>query len=148
MWSWSALWPVLMIAVSVVLSRIRNHIKMGNQEVAFVLMLVALPFLLLGDWGRSLLIVVPFGCAVATSHDLVRCGRFTALLAVGGLATSLARPFHSEPLPPQAVMLTMTVISMASALLIAVKILRFAPSGSTSPLDPRLDNPTPELVTR
>jgi hypothetical protein len=148
MWSWSVLWPVLVIAGGVVLSRLRNRIKMSDHEAGFSLMLVALPFLLLGDWGRALLIVVPFGCVVATSHPLARNAQFTALVAIGGLSTALARPFHSEPPPPLALTLTMTVISIASSLLIAVKILRFVHSGSSSQLDPVLDNPAPEVAAR
>jgi hypothetical protein len=148
MWSWSALWPVLVIAAGLVLSRLRNRIRMSDHEVGFSVMLAALPLLLLGDWGRALLIVVPFGCAVATSHPLARNAQFAALLAIGGLATALARPFHSELAPPLALTLTMTVISITSSLLIGVKILRFAPSDSSPQLDPGLDNPAPEVAAQ
>ena len=148
MWSWSALWPVLVIAGGVVFSGLRKGIKMGDQELAFSLMLVALPFLLLGDWGRALLIVVPFGCAVATSHPLARNGQFATLLAIGGLSTALARPLHSEPLLPHILTLTMTIISLAASLLIGIKILQFALSSSGPQLDQGLEDPSPAVAAR
>jgi len=148
MWSWSVLWPVLVIAALVVYSRLRNRITKTKHEVGFLLMLVALPFLVLGDWGRSLLIVVPFACAVAAVHPLARNAKFAALFAVGGLSTALARPFHSESLPPPAFMVTMTIISVASSLLIGLRILRFARSASTSQLDLGLESPGHEVAVR
>lgn len=137
MWSWSALWPALIIAFGTTLSRLRKRIRMQDHEVAFLVMVVALPLLLLGDWGRSLLIVVPFGCVVATYHGLAKSNQFATLLAIGGLSTALARPFHSDPPLPLALTLTMTVISVASSILIGVTILRLAPSGSSE--HPRRD---------
>ncbi len=146
MWSWSALWPVLILAAGMVLSRLRGGSKMSDHETGFAVMLVALPILLLGDWGRALLIVVPVACAAATAHPLTRDKQFSALLALGGLSTALARPFHSEFPLPQPFILTMTAISIASSLLISVKILRFTPAASTSQLDPGLETPITEVV--
>lgn len=128
MWLWSAIWPALVIATGVVFARLRNRIKMDGQEVSFTLMLAASPLLLLGDWGRALLIVVPFGCAAATKHSLARDARFAMLVAIGGLSTALARPFHSDPPPPSLFILSMTVISAVSSLLIGWSILHFAAS--------------------
>ena len=148
MWSWSVLWPVLAIAAVIVVTRLRNHMTKTNHEVGFLLMLFVLPILLLGDWGRSLLIVVPFACVVATAHPLTKNPTFVALLALGGLSTALARPFHSEFPPPQALTVAMTVISIVSSLLIGVKILRFEPSNTASRLDPGLDSPAPAVADR
>jgi hypothetical protein len=148
MWSWSVLWPCLAIAFGIVLSRLRNRDKLGDHEISFLVILAALPILLLGDWGRSLLIAVPFGCVVATKHTLSTSNRFAALLAVGGLSTALARPFHSDPLPPKALTLTMIVISAASSILIGIKVLRLSPSGSSESFQQGLDNPTSEAVAR
>lgn len=128
MWSWSALWPALIMATGVVFARMRNRIKMSGHEVSFTLMLVASPLLLLGDWGRALLIVVPFACAVATKHSLASNGRFVTLLAIGGLATALARPFHSDSPAPALFTIGVTVISALSSLLIGWSIVRFATS--------------------
>ena len=148
MWSWSVLWPCLVIAFGIVLSRVRTQTKMRDHEIAFSVMVVALPILLLGDWGRSLLIVVPFGCVVATSHSLAKSNRFAALLAIGGLSTALARPFHSDPQPPIALTLAMTVISVASSILIGIKTFRLHPSASSEPLQQGLENSTSEAVAR
>lgn len=148
MWSWSALWPGLVMAFVITFSLLRRRIRMQDHEVAFLVMVVALPILLLGDWGRSLLIVVPFGCVVATSHSLAKNNQFAALLAIGGLSTALARPFHSDPGLPLALTLTMTVISVASSILIGVKILRLAPSGSSKHFQQGLDDPASEAVAR
>jgi hypothetical protein len=136
MWSWCALWPVIFISTSSLLSRFVERIKMTDDEVNFGVLLTALPILLLVDWSRLLIIIVPFACIVATAHPLARDRSFVFLLAIGGLSTALARPFHSETPPPLTLTLTMTVISIASALLIAVKTLRFIHSGSSSQLDP------------
>jgi multisubunit Na+/H+ antiporter MnhC subunit len=148
MWSWSVLWPVLVIAAALVLSRLRGGARFSDHEVGFSLMLVALPLLLLGDWGRALLIVFPFGCAAATAHPLARNAQFAALLAIGGLSTALARPFHSESPLPSAFVVTMIVVSIASSLLIGIKILRFAPAASTAPLDSGLEIPAHEGAVR
>jgi hypothetical protein len=148
MWSWSVLWPCLVIAVGVILSRMRNRIRLTDHEIAFSVMVVTLPVLLLGDWGRSLLIVVPFGCVVATSHTLAKSKRFAALLAIGGLSTALARPFHSDPQPPIALTLTMTVISVASSILIGINALRLYPSASSDPLEQDLESSTSEAAAR
>jgi hypothetical protein len=148
MWSWSALWPVLVIATGVVLSRLRNRIEMRYHEVGFFLMLFAIPFLLLGDWGRTLLITVPLACAVGTSHPLARNRQFTLLLAIGGLSTAVARPFHSETPPPHLLILAMTAISVVSSLLISVMVVRFAHSRRTPELDSGLSGPASEVAVK
>ena len=148
MWSWSVLWPCLVIAFGILVSRVRTRTKMTDREVAFSVMVVVLPILVLGDWGRSLLIMVPLGCIVATSHSLSQSNRFAGLLAIGGLSTALARPFHSDPQPAVALTLTMTVISVASSVLIGIKLLRLHPSASSEPLQQGLDNSTSEAVAR
>jgi len=124
MWSWSAFWPALIVATGVIWSRIRKRIKPSGRELSLALLLLASPMLLLGDWGRTLLIIVPFACAVATRHSLSRDGRFVTLVAVGGLTTALARPFHGEVSPPVLFNLGMAIISVLSSLLIGLSIFR------------------------
>jgi hypothetical protein len=124
MWSWSVLWPLMMVAGATILSRLRSGRKMSDDEIAFLLTLPALPVLLLGDWGRALLIVVPFACAVATSNPLARSTPFTGLLALGGVSTALARPFHSNSPPPQIFMYSMIAISVAASLSIGLILVR------------------------
>ena len=145
MWSWSTLWPVIAIGAALTFSKLRSRIRMRDEEVAFLLMLLAMPLLLLGDWGRALLILVPFACIVATAHPLAREGYFAFFLAVGGLATALARPFHSEPPPPRFLPLALTVISVVSSLLIGIRIYRLVRK-STLHLDPDVRRPSPQIA--
>jgi len=146
MWAWSAFWPGLVIAFAVIFSRLRRGVRMQDHEVAFLIMSLAVPILLLGDWGRSMLIVVPFACIVATSHRLASRNSFALLLAVGGLSTALARPFHSDRPLPLAFTLTMTAVSVVSSSLIGLKMLKWAPDGSTEVLRHGVDNPASEAV--
>jgi hypothetical protein len=146
MWSWSALWPVIVIAAANVVSSLRNRIRMSAPEAGFAVMLLAIPLLLLGDWGRAMLIVVPFAAIVAASHPLAKDRYLIFLLALGGLSTALARPLHSTPPPPTALTLAMTVISVAASVLITVRIVKSLASKSTPHLDPALEMPSPEIA--
>jgi hypothetical protein len=146
MWSWSVLWPIMVIAAAVVVSSLRNRIKMTSSQIGFAVMLLATPLLLLGDWGRSLLIAVPFAVIAAAAHPLARDRYFVWLLAAGGLSTALARPFHSTPPPPRAIAVAMTAISVAASLLIATRILRFSASKTNPQLDPAMDIPSHEAA--
>lgn len=128
MWSWCALWPAVLVSVFSLLPRLTKQRRISSDEVGLAVLLTSLPVLLLGDWSRSLIILVPFACIAATAHPLARDRYFIVLLATGGLTTALARPFHSEPPPPQSLTLIMTIISVLSSLLIGVRLLRFAPS--------------------
>lgn len=145
MWLWSAMWPVLVIAAAMILSRVRKRVKVSDQEAGFAVILVALPLLLLGDWGRALLIAVPFACSVVTADPLARDSQFAALLAIGGLTTALARPFHSELGSPLAFTVTMTVFSCASSLLIGFRFVRFA-SRSSAKCDADMKKASAEVV--
>lgn len=118
---------------------------MTGDELAFAVLLTALPILLLGDWSRNLIIMVPFACIVVTSHPLAKERYFVSLVAIGGLATALARPFHSEPSPSQTITLIMTIISVVSSLLAGVRLLRFA-SSKSSPQIETLNRPSPEAA--
>jgi len=138
MWSWSVLWPIMVIAAAGVVSSLRDRIRMTASQIGFAVMLVAMPLLLLGDWGRSLLIAVPFAVIAAAADPLARDRYFIFLFALGGLSTALARPFHSTPRPPTALTLAMTAISAAASLMIAIRILRFSAS-KTKSLDPAMD---------
>jgi hypothetical protein len=123
MWSWSALWPILLLGILGLASqRLRQHIA-REDRFGFWVMLAALPFLLLGDWGRAMLVVVPFSCVVATAHPLARNDRFALLLAAGGLSTALARPFHGTVVPPHAILQMMSLISASASVLIAATIV-------------------------
>ena len=146
MWIWSVIWPVLVIGAGVVIARLRNRGRLGDDEAGYAVMVCALPILLLGDWGRVLLVVVPFGCAVATSHRLAGQRRFAVLLAVGGLATALARPFHSEALPPYAFTILMTLISVVASSLLGIMILRFGAAKPSPQLDQEMSGSSAGVV--
>lgn len=148
MWLWSVLWPVLFIAVGIIVSRLRNRVPKSDHEIGFFLMLLALPLLLLGDWGRALLIVVPFACAVATAHPLTKTSQFSALLAIGGASTALARPFHSEFPPPQWLTLGLIVISVATSILIALRIFKINTLANPSRRDAGLEDPLNATLDR
>jgi hypothetical membrane protein len=148
MWSWCGLWPAFFISAFSLLYRLKRQIKITDDQVGFVLLLLTLPILLLGDWSRNLIVVVPFSCAVATAHPLARDRYFTLLLASGGLATALARPFHSDPQPAQIFSMTMTIVSVISSLLIGIEILRFVFSKSSPRIEPGLDKPATDFAVQ
>lgn len=148
MGSWCGLWPVLFISTYSVFSRLIKRARVSADQIAFAVLLTGLPVLLLGDWSRNLIILVPFACIVAAAHPLTRERYFALLLAVGGLSTALARPFHSETPLPHLLMLTMTAISVVSSLLIGIKILRFAPSSSGPQLGRGLEEPAAAVADR
>ena len=124
MWSWCVLWPIILLGAAVLLFQpLRGRV--GEEDrFGFAVMLAAVPFLLLGDWGRAMLVVVPFACAVAASHPLARSNRTALLLGAGGLSTALARPFHGAATPPRVFTLVMIFISTAASALLAFIIIR------------------------
>ena len=126
MWSWCGVWPVLVMAAYTFFSRFIEKRKLSADEVGFGVLLAGLPILLLGDWTRSLIVLVPFACIVATTSHLSRDRWFVLLVGIGGLATSLARPFHGDPRPPHLLTLSMTIISVIASLLVAALLFRFA----------------------
>jgi hypothetical protein len=146
LWSWCALWPTLFIATSSLFYCRVGRVKMTADHVSFAIVLSTLPVLLLGDWIRSLVVIVPFACVVATAHPLARDRRFALLLAVGGLSTALARPFHSENPAPYLLILMMTILSAASSLAIGVILLRYARSNSAKVLYSELSGSASEVA--
>jgi len=97
-WLWAALWPLVLVASLSVVANLVRHGKIGPRHWAFVIALPFVPLLLTGDWDRSLMIVVPFACMVAASHQLATDYTFLLLVTSGGLATALARP-AATPIP-------------------------------------------------
>ncbi len=125
-WSWAVLWPVLLLAVMCLIARLRTPGSMDAEHVASSVMLLAAPFLLIGDWDRSLLIVVPFACIAATAHPLTGDTQFTALLSIGGLCTALGRPLYTSLPAPTGLTVSITVLSLVASILIGVKIMMFS----------------------
>ena len=68
------------------------------------------------------------------------------LLAVGGLSTALARPFHSETPPPYLLTLVMTIVSVASSVAIGMILVRYARSDGRKELDPGLRRTVGEVA--
>ncbi len=124
MWLWSMLWPLLLISVLAAARGIKRRSALNEDQIDFLIILVATPLLLLGDWGRAFLLIVPFACIAATGHRLAKDYRFTLLLAVGGAATALARPVHGRISPPQLFFISMAAVSVAASVAIALKIIK------------------------
>lgn len=125
MWSWSALWPMFTLAIASLLPGVRRRDVIKQDRLDFALMLIVSPILFLGDWGRSLLLVVPFSLSVAATHPLSEDPRFVWALATGGAAAALARPIHTTAPAPPVFTLGMTATSMAASLLLMFLIARF-----------------------
>jgi hypothetical protein len=145
MGSWCGVWPVLVIAAGSFFSRVIEKRKLIADEVGFGLVLASVPILLLGDWSRSLIVLVPFACIVATPNRLSRDRWFSLLLALGGLSTALARPFHGDSRPSHLLTLSMTIISVIASLLLAARLFRFA---MLKPGTPRVGSASPEAVVQ
>ncbi len=124
MWFWVTMWPLFVISLLEILRQLRNRAGIKEDQFGFIIMLAALPVLLLGDFGRTLLIAVPFACIAATSLPLARNTLFASLLAIGGVATALARPFHGDFDVPKALTLAATFISATASVLLLTKIIR------------------------
>jgi len=134
-WSWCGLWPLFFISISSLRSSLMKRATLRADQWGFALLLASLPVLLLGDWSRNLIILVPFASIVATKHPLMRDRYFVLLLAIGGLSTALARPFHSDQPPPPLISLGMTILSVISSILVATIIVRFAARKPNPELD-------------
>lgn len=124
MWSWSILWPMFMPAIASLLSSFKRRELIKQDHLDFAVMLVAVPILFLGDWGRALLLVVPFSLNVAALHPLAKDARFVWLLAIGGASTVLARPLHTPVAPPAIFTASMMGMSIASSALLIFLIAR------------------------
>ena len=133
MWLWSMLWPVLLISALTVARGVKKRSALNGDQIDFLIVLAATPLLLLNDWGRAFLLIVPFACTVATGHRLAKENRFAWLLAVGGAATALARPVHGDLSPPQLFFISMAAISIAASVALALKIIR-ARAATVAPL--------------
>jgi hypothetical protein len=124
MWSWAALWPMFALAITSVLPGVRKRYAIKQDRLDFALMFIVSPILFLGDWGRSLLPVVPFGLNVASAHPSANDTRFVWALATGGAAAALARPIHTPAPAPRAFTLCIAAASVAASLLLMFLIPR------------------------
>jgi hypothetical protein len=147
MWSWCGLWPTLLISTTLFASHLRRR-ALTADEIQLAIVLATLPVLLLGDWSRALMMIVPFTCIVATAHPLARERGFIILLAIGGVSTALARPFHGESSPPAFFPLAMTAVSAVSSIAIVVTVVRFALSTRAKRRISRLREPAPEVAAQ
>lgn len=135
MGAWCGLWPTLLVASMCIKPRAVRSFGLDVYRIGWVISLLCLPLLLLGDWSRNLIVLVPFASVLAASHPLAGDRYFVGLVAIGGLATALARPFHGDSPTPLILVLIVTGLSLISSLMIATKIVRFAMSTSRQGLD-------------
>jgi hypothetical protein len=121
-WLWVAMWPVLVGSSLDLLVNIRRLSCLSRAQVWYGAMLVSVPVLLVSDWDRTFMLLVPFACLAGagseTATGISRC----VLVAVGGLATALARPYYTENTPPRALMLGLIVISAVASVLIVLDL--------------------------
>ena len=122
MFSWSVIWPVLLLSSSIVLYRLRKRRSLTIDQLSFAVALTCLPVLLLGDWGRAFLIFIPFTLAVAPAHPLAKDKQFALALIIGGMSTALARPFHGSVKPPYGFTNLMIGISIATSIVFLMRI--------------------------
>ncbi|MEK6303099.1 MAG: hypothetical protein AABO41_20495 [Acidobacteriota bacterium] len=146
LWSWCAVWPAFFIALCTLFYSRMRRVKLSVDQASFAIVLATLPVLLLGDWVRSLIVTVPFVCIVATAHALARDRWFVFLLAVGGLSTALARPFHSGTPSPSLLTLMMTIVSVASSLAIGMILVRYVNSSGAKELNSGLRRTADEVA--
>ncbi|PYP86061.1 MAG: hypothetical protein DMF61_14600 [Blastocatellia bacterium AA13] len=135
-WSWSAVWPLLFVAVLSVCAQLRGWRELSADLQDFSIMMTAMPLLLLPDWDRALLLIVPFACVVAAAHPLSRRIRFISVVASGSIATTLARPLYINVAPPRVLIMAMMLASFAASLFVLVMISRFHVRGRIEMLTP------------
>ena len=133
--AWCGVWPTILVASMWIRSRFTRSAGVDLYRIGFLVLLICLPLLLLGDWSRNLIVLVPFASLVAARHPLAGDRYFVWLVAIGGLATALARPLHSDSPTPQLIVVGVTIVSLISSLLIAAKIVRFVMATSSESLD-------------
>jgi hypothetical protein len=146
MGAWCGLWPTLLVASMCIRPRAVRSAGLDVYRIGWVISLLCLPLLLLGDWSRNLIVLVPFASVLAASHPLARDRYFVGLIAIGGLATALARPFHSDSPNPQLIVVGVTIVSLISSLLIATRIVQFVTSTSGESLDTNAAGSAPEVL--
>ena len=145
MGAWCGIWPVLLVATLGIRSRSVQSAVSDVFRIGLFISLLCLPLLLLGDWSRNLIVVVPFASVVASGHPLARDRHFVLLLATGGLSTALARPFHGEP-QAIAVLLPITAVSVISAGIMLFKLFQCCISTSSLPIDRVFEQNAPSAI--
>ena len=145
MGAWCGVWPTFLVATMCIRDRSMRLAAIDVYRIGSVVLVLCLPLLLLGDWSRNLIVLVPFASVVAATHPLARDRYFVWLVAIGGLATALARPFHGDSPIPQLIVVGVTIVSAISSFLIAIRILRFVTASSES-LDANAAGSVPEVL--
>jgi hypothetical protein len=123
-WAWVAMWPVLLVSALELFARIKKPSSLRHPQIWYGAMMVAVPVLLMGDWDRAFMLLVPLAClacaASSFAADRYRC----ILLALGGFATALARPYYTVTAPPRVLMIALIGISAAASGLIAFDVAK------------------------
>jgi hypothetical protein len=124
-WAWVALWPVGLLSVLGIVATIRQRSRLSIDQIQCCAMLLAVPVLMISDWDRTFVILVPFFClAAASSARLVHKLRFSMLLCLGAFATALARPYYVTP-PPVSLRLGIICVSIVATSVMAASIATF-----------------------
>jgi len=134
MGAWCGLWPTLLLGAFCILDR-SDRLAADVYRIGLAVLLISLPILLPGDWSRNLIVLVPFSSIVAAKHPLARDRYFVGLIAIGGLTTALARPFHGEPLPA-GLTISMMAFSLISSVMIVIKLVHYTFWSSRLEIDP------------
>jgi hypothetical protein len=124
-WLWALGWPFFLLAIAGTIRRLAAREALGpDLQRFFALFVVSWPLLLIADSDRAILFVVPFACLAATTHALTRNQLFVWVVALGGVATALARPAYYVISPPRVIVTAMIGLSLAaSGLVLASCIL-------------------------
>ncbi|MBI3650462.1 MAG: hypothetical protein HY231_05375 [Acidobacteria bacterium] len=107
-----------MTTKSVILETTGSH----RDQIDFAFILLGVPLLMLGDWNRSLILLVPFACTASLSHPLTKDSSLSLLMIIGGITTSLNTYAFSVSQPPRIFILMMIGLSIVASVFILAKI--------------------------
>jgi hypothetical protein len=123
-WLWAVLWPVGLLAILAILRAVKKRLALQPDQIDFAVLLLGVPLLLMGDWNRSLLLLVPFACNASLLHPLAQKKQFNLFILIGGVATAFNNFAFTRLRPPSLFVLTMIALSMAISFLILITIAR------------------------
>lgn len=126
---WGACGPLLLLAAMGLTQNWRTQRLLSLQnlmsdQIRFAILLISIPVLLIGDWDRTFILIIPFACIAASPLSFTRDSRYCVLIIFGAISTTLARRFNTETVLPQALINIMIVISVLASISILVMIIQ------------------------